>query len=285
LRVSESFSDAALVVVGHGTSLDPDSARTVRQHAAELRRRNLFAQVRDAFWKQEPRLVDVLTEVESPRIFIVPFFISEGYFCEQIIPQTLGFKTAEAGPWARVRTRGSTRLFYCKPAGTHPRVTDLLINRAREVLETYPFPRARPPAVVSLFIAAHGTERDEKSKASVEEQVRLIRSHGIFAEVQAVFLEEEPRVNTCYATARTDSIVVVPFFASEGPHVKQDIPVLLGEPERIVQQRLASGNSAWRNPSEKSGKLVWCARALGTDPSMADLIVDRVREAAAFGSE
>ena len=53
-RVSEEFSDAALVLVGHGSTVNADSAAPACQHADELRRRNLFAQVQEAFWKQEP---------------------------------------------------------------------------------------------------------------------------------------------------------------------------------------------------------------------------------------
>ena len=39
---SDDFSDAALVVLGHGTDLNAASAASVFQHAAELRRRHLF---------------------------------------------------------------------------------------------------------------------------------------------------------------------------------------------------------------------------------------------------
>jgi sirohydrochlorin cobaltochelatase len=88
----ENFSDAALVILGHGTTLNDESAAPVLQHAAELRRRKIFAEVREAFWKQEPQVRTVLAEITAPRIFIVPFFISEGYFSTEIIPKELGFE-------------------------------------------------------------------------------------------------------------------------------------------------------------------------------------------------
>jgi hypothetical protein len=47
-----------------------------------------------------------------------------------------------------------------------------------------------------------------------------------------------------------------------------------------VNQRLAAGQSTWRNPMEKHGKLVWLALSVGTDPLMAEVILERVREAA-----
>ena len=36
----------------------------------------------------------------------------------------------------------------------------------------------------------------------------------------------------CHALAQTKNLVVVPFFISDGLHTQEDIPVLLGEPER-----------------------------------------------------
>src|SRR5271154_6586446 len=87
----ENFSDAALILLGHGTELNDNSAAPVMQHAAELRRRKIFREVREAFWKQEPQIKQVLPEISAPRVFISPLFISEGYFSDQIIPESLGF--------------------------------------------------------------------------------------------------------------------------------------------------------------------------------------------------
>jgi sirohydrochlorin cobaltochelatase len=159
-------------------------------------------------------------------------------------------------------------------------MTDVLLARAREVIEQFPFPRAPVPKEITLFIAGHGTEQEENSRASIDRQVELIRSRGIYANLHGVFLEEEPRINACYQLAQTKNVVVVPFFISEGMHTQEDIPVLLGEPERIVRQRLQNGQPSWRNPSEKQGKLVWYASSVGGEPLMADVILERVREAA-----
>jgi sirohydrochlorin cobaltochelatase len=79
--------------------------------------------------------------------------------------------------------------------------------------------------------------------------------------------------------AKTRHVVVVPFFISDGMHTQEDIPVLLGESKRTVQQRLAAGQGTWRNPTEHHGKLIWYASAVGTEPHIADVILERVREA------
>jgi len=108
--------------------------------------------------------------------------------------------------------------------------------------------------------------------------VELIRALKIFADVGAVFMEEAPFIKGCQETVKTRNIIVVPFFISDGLHVVEDIPALLGEPERRVKERHATGQPTWRNPTEKHGKLVWYSSAVGTEPNMADVILERVRE-------
>ena len=76
--MGQDFSDAVLALLGHGTTLNADSAAPVYQHATELRQRKLFAEVREAFWKQPPNIKDVMAQVAAARAFIVPLFISEG---------------------------------------------------------------------------------------------------------------------------------------------------------------------------------------------------------------
>ena len=272
----ESFSDAALVVLGHGTTLNDQSALPVRQHAAELRRRHLFGEVCEAFWKQEPQVKTVLAGLAVPRIFIVPMFISEGYFSTEIIPKELGFSFPEN---LKLKT-GNSELFYCRPVGSHDLMTTVILARAKDVVEKFPFPRAPKPADTTLLIAGHGTGRNTNSRKAVERQAELICALKIFADVRAVFMEEAPFIKGCAETVVTKHLVVVPFFISDGLHAVEDIPVLLGEPERIVKERLAAGQPTWRNPTEKNGKLIWYSSSVGTEPLLADVILERVREAA-----
>ena len=275
----DHYSDAALVLVGHGSTQGPESSAPVIQHAAALRQRQLFAEVRAAFWKQAPQLADVLPGLTPPRLFVVPLFMSEGLFSEQVVPRALGLRREGQGEFARVQRRGAQTLFYCRPIGTHERMTEVLLTRARETVERAPFPRAPGLKELTLFIAGHGTEQDPNSRKPVERQVERIRALGLYAAVHAVFLEEEPRIGECYRIAQTRNIVVVPFFIGDGPHVREDIPVMLGEPSRVVRQRIESGQPTWRNPTEANGRRVWYSSSVGSDPRVADVILERVREA------
>jgi sirohydrochlorin cobaltochelatase len=281
LRVNkDDFSDAALVLVGHGSTLNADSSAPTYQHGDELRRRGLFAQVIECFWKLEPGIAGVLRGVYAPRVFIVPVFISEGYFTEQVIPRELGLGENGQSGFGRVQRRGNQTLHYCGPIGTHDSMTEVLLARAREVVEKFPFPRAPKPKETTLFIAGHGTGNNENSRKAIERQVELIRARDLYAAVHPVFMEDEPRIAECYRLAATRHLVMVPFFISDGLHSFEDIPEMLGEPRRIVQERLKSGQPTWRNPTEKQGKLVWYSPSIGSEPHIADVILERVREAA-----
>lgn len=280
--IADGFSNAALVLLGHGSGRNNESCLPVFQHAAELRRRRLFADVREAFWKQEPQVQRVLAEVSAPRVFIVPLFLSDGYFCEEAIPRELGFRLNDT-PTSRLARRTSRVLGYCRSVGAHDSLQQALLARANEVVTRFPFPCPPKPADTTLFVAGHGTERSDNSRRNVERHVELIRTLNCYAAVHAVFLEETPRISDCYALAATRQLVIVPFFISDGLHVREDIPVLLGEPEPLVKERLAAGQPAWRNPTERHGKRVWYARAVGTEPLMAEVILERVRELARLG--
>lgn len=281
------YGDATLVLVGHGSTLNAESAAPTHQHVEALRARGIFAEVLPAFWKEEPCLGAVLRGAFTPRVFVVPLFISEGYFTEEVIPRELGFAKPGETEFARVQTRprpgganGEAQvLHYCGPVGTHDSMTEVLLARAKEVAAKHPFPRAPKPKEIALFIAGHGTGNNENSRRAIERQVELIRARGEYQEVHAVFMEEEPKIGDCYGMAQARNLVMVPFFISDGLHSYEDIPVMLGEPERVVQKRYREGQPTWRNPTEKKGKLLWYSSSIGSEPHIPDVILEQVREA------
>lgn len=285
------FSDATLILAGHGSTLNAESSQPTHQHAEEIRRRGIFADVLTAFWKEEPSLAGVLRGAFTPRVFVVPLFISEGYFTEEVIPRELGFSGKGPGEFNRVMTIAAPEgvpfpaqtIHYCGPVGTHPSMTEPLLARARQIVAAYPFPRCPKPTETALFIAGHGTGNNENSRKAIERQVELIRARGEYAETHAVFMEESPRIGDCYAMTQCRNIVMVPFFISDGLHSYEDIPVMLGEPEAVVKKRYKQAQPTWRNPTEKKGRLVWYSSSIGNEPHIPDVIIERVREAETRG--
>jgi sirohydrochlorin cobaltochelatase len=208
--------NAAIVIIGHGSTLNPDSSTPTFQHADEIRSRGLFAEVACCFWKEEPSMREVYAMLDSREVYLVPNFISEGYFCQEVLPRELRV----TGPITE--TEGKV-LYYCDPVGIHPNMTKLLLQRADEVAPGV------PRGETSLIIVGHGTSLNENSRKVIEQQVALIRDGGYgFAEVVDAYMEEKPLVNDCHTLTTSPNVVVVPFFIADGLHSYQDIPVLLG---------------------------------------------------------
>src|SRR5213593_2752454 len=123
-------ANSALLIVGHGSTVNPDSSVPTLAHAAEIQRRKIFADVGCAFWKEEPSLRDALFlfDPESIReVHVVPNFISEGYFTQMVIPREL-----ELNSWITKRANGQIWK-YREPVGNHQLMTELLLRRAQEI--------------------------------------------------------------------------------------------------------------------------------------------------------
>src|SRR5438067_7693735 len=209
----------SLLIVAHGSTVNLDSSAPTLAHAAEIRRRKIFADVECAFWKEEPSLRDALFlfDPESIReVYVVPNFISEGYFTQTVVPRELEL----SGP---ITKRSNGQIWrYCEPIGNHPLMTELLLKRARDVA-----PDAAP-AETSLLIAAHGTDLNENSAVAAKREAEKIRALRKYAAVLNVYMEEAPLVSDWQKLTTSQNVVVVPFFISDGLHSYEDIPRLLG---------------------------------------------------------
>ncbi len=71
------IADSHLLLIGHGSLRDPDSAQTARLHRERIAARNIFASVVVAFLDQPPRLPDVLASHAGP-LLGVGLFAGEG---------------------------------------------------------------------------------------------------------------------------------------------------------------------------------------------------------------
>ena len=213
---------------------------------------------------------EAMAMIDSTTVFVVPMFISEGYFTTEVIPRELGFPADQ-----KVSTVGGKTLIYTRPSGVHPSMSQLLLKRAYEVAGD------TPPEQSSLLIVGHGTALNKQSRAAVADRVKEIQqSDSRFAEVIDTYMEEAPLISEWESVASKENVVVVPFFISDGLHSYQDIPVLLGmesEPTAAASQR----DVFRHNPHHLRGKTLFYSSAIGTDPSMLDVVLDLVAEAGA----
>lgn len=252
---------AALLLVGHGSTENEDSSEPIHAHARALRDSGLFGEVHCCFWKEEPSMREVWAMIERDEVYVVPDFISEGYFTRTILPRELELD----GPLTRRRGR---TIRYCDPVGAHPAMAALLLRRARETA-----PELDPPGV-SLLLVGHGTSLHDDSLATVAAAAAELAARTPYAQVLATSMEEEPRIADWDRLATADTVVVVPFFISDGLHSYQDIPVLLGL--EAAPGEAASRRAVFRhNPRRLRGKTLYYTPAIGTDPRLPQIILDQ----------
>ncbi len=257
-----SKMNSALVLIGHGSTLNPDSSASTHDHAASIRSLGIFGEVVSTFWKEEPSFREVLRMVESDDVYLVPNFISEGYFTQTVIPRELGLD----GPLTK---RGTRTLKYCEPVGSHPSMTDVILRRARQTAPGV------DPADTSLLIVGHGTSLNDNSAKAAKDQVRWIGELGLYGEVLATYMEEPPLISDWEKLTTRPNVVVVPFFIADGLHSYQDIPVMLGTEEE--GQPAASQREVFRkNPHHLRERTLYYASAIGTEPTMADVILEQI---------
>src|SRR5437870_13573941 len=194
------YSSSALLIVAHGSTVNPDSSAPTLAHAAEIRRRKVFVDVQFAFWKEEPSLCDALFlfDPESVReVYVVPNFISEGYFTQTVVPRELQLD-------GRITKRSNGQIWkYCEPVGNHPMMTELLLKRARDVASDI------DPAEATLLIVAHGTDLNENSAVAAKREAEKIRALRKYATVLNVYMEEPPLVYDWRKLTKTRKISVV----------------------------------------------------------------------------
>jgi len=256
---------SALLIVGHGSTENPDSSTPYFDHADEIRSRKLFAEVHCCFWKEEPSMREALYMIDSDEVYVVPDFISEGYFTQDVIPRELQL----TGPTTTVR--GKT-LHYCLPVGVHASMTGLILRRAKEAAPNL------NPADTTLIITGHGTGLNQNSTKAIRDQVDLIAASGAgFAAVLDAYMEEQPFIAEWDKMSPSPNVIIVPFFISDGLHSFQDIPVLLGIEAEVGPA--ASQREVFRhNPHHLRGKTLYYTSAIGTERLLADVILDQISD-------
>lgn len=265
-----SKPDSALVIAGHGSTVNPDSSAPTFDHAEAILRSGAFGEVHCCFWKEEPSFRQVFHSIDRDDIYVVPNFISEGYFTRAVIPRELELDGA-------ITRRGGRTIKYCEPVGNHERMTELLLRRAAEVAPGV------DPSDATLFIVGHGTDLNENSAVAAKREVEKIAALGRYGQVLNAYMEEEPLIAKWHEHAAHSHVIVVPFFISDGLHSYEDIPVLLGIADESRGAASANEKSVFQgNPYQLRGHTLHYASAIGTEPHFAEVILAQV---AAFDAQ
>ncbi|EMA39704.1 CbiX/SirB N-terminal domain-containing protein [Halobiforma nitratireducens] len=268
----------ALVVAAHGSHLNPDASAPAYAHSDAIRETGAFDEVRETFWKEEPHFRDVLRTLEADEVFVVPLFISEGYFTERVIPRELRLEGWDPDLWDSDGTSAGhatlepsdvdKTVHYCGPVGTHDAMTDVIVRRAESVTDD--------PTVgdgVGLAVVGHGTDRNEHSAKAIEYHADRVRDRDRFDEVRALFMDEEPEVDDVTDHLESQELVLVPLFVADGYHTREDIPEDVGLTDDYRR--------GWDVPAAVEGRRIWYAGAVGTERLLADVILERAADAGA----
>lgn len=249
----------AIILVGHGSARQPDSARPILALAEALRRRGPWTEVAATFMKQEPKLADALALVSAPEVVIVPVFAGKGYYTDVLIPREMGLD----GPVTR---KGGRVLRLTQPAGCDPRIPGLMACRADGVVRS----AGLDPTRASLLLIAHGSGRPGGAGETPKAIAAAIAAMNHFAEVRLAFLEQEPFARDWPELVEgKGQVVVLPLLAAQGTHASHDIPPLFG---------LAPGETG---PVQADGRTIRLATGLGAEPELVDIVADMVERALA----
>jgi sirohydrochlorin cobaltochelatase len=130
---------ASLIIVGHGTGLDANSAAAAKIQAAKIAATGRYAEVLAAYMEEQPLIAEWDQIASQPNVVVVPFFISDGLHSYQDIPVLLGLR-GEIGPAASRcavfrenphRLRGRC-LFYSGAIGSDPAFAEAILDQARD---------------------------------------------------------------------------------------------------------------------------------------------------------
>ncbi len=242
----------ALVIVGHGSHLNEDSSLPVYEHAERIRQSGGFDEVVECFWKEEPSMRHVLDTVESEEVCVVPAFISEGYFTQQVIPRELGLD----GP---VTFKDGKIVRYAGPLGTFEKMADVILERVEDLMRGKELREGR----TALVLLGHGTDLNKRSSDVIYLNARRIRERGVYDIVEEAFLDQDPEVGEVVGKVEAENVILIPVFVAEGWHTRETIPEDLGLTGEVTV---------------REDRTIFYGAPVGTHPSMASLIAARARE-------
>ena len=137
--------ETSLLIVGHGTGLNDNSAVAAKRQAELLRERSRYAAVLSTYMEEPPLIADWVKLTDTPNVVVVPFFISDGLHSYQDIPVLLGIES-EPTASASERLRGGEvfmqnprhlhgrALYYASAIGTEAHFADIIVEQATNAL-------------------------------------------------------------------------------------------------------------------------------------------------------
>jgi sirohydrochlorin cobaltochelatase len=251
----EQVTQTALVLAGHGSHISPETAGFIWEQVDKLRCLGIADEVTATFWKEMPSFSTVFNSLSAHDITVVPMFTAQGYFTQTVIP-------AEMGLTGSITQRDGKTIRYARTLSEHPYLFGVVECRVREALGAL----KSLPQETAVAIIGHSTRRNPESRQATEAQAQAVRKLGLACEVVAVYLDDEPEIQTVYELTSAPNLIAVPFFLAMGSHTTIDVPQELG---------LTGGQP----PEQVKGRHVYYTRSVGVDNDWSDVVMVLAREA------
>jgi sirohydrochlorin cobaltochelatase len=137
--------EASLLLVGHGTPLNQQSADAVKHQATLIAAHGIYAEVIPATMEpmeNVPHISDWAPLTSQANVVIIPFFISDGLHSYQDIPVLLGIRE-DIGPAAsqseifqsNPHHLHGKNLYYGSAVGTDPMMSDVILDQVEDALK------------------------------------------------------------------------------------------------------------------------------------------------------
>lgn len=127
-REAGATGSEALAILGHGTGRDNRSAANTYLQSDAVRDLAASPEVVTVFIDQSPNMRDVFEIARSRDIIMVPLFIADGWHVGETIPGDMRLDGAST-------IRDGRSLRFARAVGTHPAVTDVLVELIAEAAD------------------------------------------------------------------------------------------------------------------------------------------------------
>lgn len=148
-------------------------------------------------------LADRLEQVMQPGALVYPFFMADGWFTTQVLPQRLSGIDHHQLP----------------PFGQDPNLPMLAAGLVQQSLAA----QNQPARHDSLLLAAHGSARGPKAAAATEAFATRLRPLLPKLQLLTAYIEQDPYLFDVALKMQPHDLCL-PFFAQSGDHVIDDIP-------------------------------------------------------------
>lgn len=251
-----------VLLLAHGSSSHPRPRLLVERRAREIESRGVAAEVGVGFLKESPSIESALAALEADVIYALPYFISEGYYTERVLPERLGIDPLPVEQWHQSGSVGQQvavgdghqTVVYSRPVGTQSVMASIIEDQVQALPVTDP---------VTVVLVGHGTDEHAGSGDMVTAQAQRIDNKTNWT-VTTRYLDQEPTVDTLPKGIDTKTMVIVPAFVADGYHVRDTLAEAIGcGPAEGPDAHLESHR-------------VWWTRSIGEHPAVTDVLVDQI---------